>query len=134
MGIHIPVFVLTSPNQQSTVVFNFSLQQIKYTEQHGATHNYPCGASHPRDHRKSIACHRGVQGRLYAKGGAEKKCQGICDYTDAYCASDDISEADCNQKCEANIPANASKCPELCTMVIAACNEQMCTINVQVAQ
>merc|ERR1712080_174425 len=67
MGIHIPVFVLTSPNQQSTVVFNFSLQQIKYTEQHGATHNYPCGASHPRDHRKSIVCHRGVQGRLYGK-------------------------------------------------------------------
>merc|ERR1712080_150649 len=67
MGIHIPVFVLTSPNQQSTVVFNFSLQQIKYTAQHGATHNYPCGASHPRDHRKSIACQRGARKIVWQK-------------------------------------------------------------------
>merc|ERR1712080_706789 len=47
-------------------------------------------------------------------------CTTLCAAVADYCKGDDISDADCNKKCEAMIPRE--NCPPLCTNVMAICN------------
>merc|ERR1712080_71056 len=106
MGFHISVFVVTSPNQLSTVtVFFTTILMVIVTLGLTAKVSY---------------AQQGCQESCEGYGQKPETCTTLCAAVADYCKGDDISDADCNKKCEAMIPRE--NCPPLCTNVMAICN------------
>merc|ERR1712080_779775 len=124
MGFHISVFVVTSPTQ-------VLCQQFQYSSNLVLAVNKKVRAMMQFTTILVVIVTLGLTAKVsYAQQGCQESCEGyggkpevcttLCATVADYCKGDDISDADCNKKCEAMIPRE--NCPPLCTNVMAICN------------